>query len=464
MNAGRALIGLSLAVGATGAPAGADVSVSAVGLVPATQPGDSDRVELELRWTDAFRNARNHDAVWLVLRSGRAAPDRPLLLAPGGHEVEGGGELIVAEDGVGAFLQLAGEGRGDFDFELSLRLAGESDELPTVWAMEMVRVPAGPFELGDDAPEARALGAFYAADGESGAAGPFTVESEAALPVGTGAGALTSDPGDRPQYRGDGEGPIPAAFPKGTRAFYVMERELTQGTYARFLNALPQALRERRRPDRLPAEAEDRETASIVEVEGVFVARAPARPCNFVTWDDSCALFDFLGLRPMTELEFEKAARGPHRSVALDFPWGTDSVEGLRRRVERTRDLTAVDADGEGRREALGLSYWSVWDLSGSLWERVVSAGHPVGRSFRGTHGDGLLDPVTGDATNPDWPKGTTSAPGIGFRGGAEYFTAPSLTNPYSPVAVRTYASYDGAQRYKTYSARACRTAPPERP
>ena len=37
------------------------------------------------------------------------------------------------------------------------------------------------------------------------------------------------------------------------------------------------------------------------------------------------------------------------------------------------------------------------------------------------------------------------------------------MTNPYSPVAVRTFGAWDGASRYKTYSARACRTAPAEK-
>jgi hypothetical protein len=105
-------------------------------------------------------------------------------------------------------------------------------------------------------------------------------------------------------------------------------------------------------------------------------------------------------------------------------------------------------------------------DLAGSVWERTISAGHAVGRGFRGSHGDGVRS-EQGAATNADWPRtqgkpGDEEAPGMGFRGGAEYFKPQpkdNPTNPHSPVAVRTYAGWGGAQRYKTYSARGGRTA-----
>ena len=68
-------------------------------------------------------------------------------------------------------------------------------------------------------------------------------------------------------------------------------------------------------------------------------------------------------------------------------------------------------------------------------------------------------------ATNGDWPRTDAKgeeAPGVGFRGGAEYFAPQpkdNPTNPRSPTAVRTYAGWGGAGRYKTYSARGGRTA-----
>jgi formylglycine-generating enzyme required for sulfatase activity len=323
----------------------------------------------------------------------------------------------------------------------------------------MVLVPAGPFEVGDDASGVLEKGGFRGRGG-----GPLLVASEEPLTVGGASGLLHYEPGETPQYIGDGMGPVPAAYPKGTRAFYVMKYELRQGEYARFLNALPEAWREQHAPD-LSEDVQEAATCSIVRSDEGFVAAAPLRPCNFVTWTDTAAWTDWMALRPMTELEFEKAARGPQRPMSGDFPWGNDSREGVERRVLPSRDLAAARPEDEAAldddtRVRLAASYYWVFDLSGSLWERVISAGHPAGRAFRGTHGDGQL--IEGRATNDDWPRQVDrDAPGIGYRGGADYFSGePNETNPFSCVATRQYAAWSGAYRYKTYSARAVRTAP----
>ena len=73
-------------------------------------------------------------------------------------------------------------------------------------------------------------------------------------------------------------------------------------------------------------------------------------------------------------------------------------------------DLVTTGEADEARltdttRDVLGASYYWVMDLAGSVWERVVTFGHPRGRAFRGTHGDGRITEY-GDATNEDWPLG----------------------------------------------------------
>ena len=117
----------------------------------------------------------------------------------------------------------------------------------------------------------------------------------------------------------------------------------------------------------------------------------------------------------------------------------------------------------EKSRIAVGASYWGVLDLSGSIWERVITVGHPTGRAFRGTMGDGRLSPETSSATNLDWPHGSGDGhevDGIGFRGGAEYFAPnPDLTNPFSIVGGRKYAAWNGAHAAPTYGARGVRNA-----
>lgn len=431
------------------------------------------RVELDVGWRNAWRNERNHDAAWIVLRTPDAQGGSVMRLDPGGAaRAEGAraGKVAISEDGVGCFVHLDEPWRGDVSWKLSLPLmkGALSPADCEAFGLEMVLVPAGPFELGDEHRQARETGSFYRCGPDGAPAGTFRVESEAPIRIGSMEGALHYDAGAHPEYRGDRQGPLPEDFPKGTRAFYAMKYELRQGTYAAFLDRLPEEWRARRAP--LGLDDEQAATCTIERLEnGRFTARAPDRPANFVTWDDTAAFADWMGLRPMTELEFEKAARGPVRPMPLDYPWGTAERESLLRRVLPTRDLAHGDDEAErdlsdATRARHGASWCWMLDLSGSLWERVVSAGHPLGRAFRGTHGDGRLDPKTGDATNADWPRGDATgraADGIGFRGGAEYFKGPAdLTNPESRVGVRTYAAWNGAMRAPTYSARACRTAP----
>ncbi|MCR9248546.1 MAG: formylglycine-generating enzyme family protein [bacterium] len=439
-----------------------DPRLPAVG--PVTVVGEARlAVAFSIRWPNGFRSTRNHDAVWLVVRGpdGRRAP---LELATAGHEVAGAvaGVVVPSDDRLGAIVEPTADHQGSVDWRVQLRLAAPAPQQVAVWAVGMVFVPGGAFEAGDDHPTALRFGAIHTL--VESAAAPLHIRSEAELAVGREVGELWYDTN---QYMGDQQGPLPGEWPKGTRAFYVMKRELTQGFYARYLNALPTEWQQRRAP--LALTGRETETCSIVEVDGRFVAQAPMRPCNFVSWRDSCALLDWLALRPMSELEFEKAARGPSRPCPLDYPWGTGSREGVERTVERTRDLRSASVAAEAGFDAtgrvrLGASFYGVLDLSGSVWERVVSLGHPIGRAFRGTHGDGVLS-AAGDATNADWPAASAddkSAFGIGYRGGAEYFAAAkpdNPTNPASPVALRTYGAWEGAARYKTYSARGCRTA-----
>ena len=69
----------------------------------------------------------------------------------------------------------------------------------------------------------------------------------------------------------------------------------------------------------------------------------------------------------------------------------------------------------DNTREESGGSYYGIMELTGNVYERVISVGNPEGRAFTGAHGDGALD-VAGDASTAGWPTGDE---GIGFRGGS---------------------------------------------
>lgn len=179
-------------------------------------------------------------------------------------------------------------------------------------------------------------------------------------------------------------------------------------------------------------------------MDGAYVASSPRRPANRVSWEDSLAFADWAGLRPMTELEFTKAARGRSAPIAHEYPWGTATTDEVKRVMQPTDDLATTGEADESRlsdatRAALGASYYWVMDLAGSVWERAVTIGHPAGRGFAGTHGDGRLTDY-GSATNADWPRGDEAPGGYGYRGAAALPDAaqPPVRERFDAVAEST--------------------------
>jgi hypothetical protein len=167
----------------------------------------------------------------------------------------------------------------------------------------------------------------------------------------------------------------------------------------------------------------------------------------------------------MTELEYEKACRGPRKPVPDEFAWGTAGIatneytvaddgkadERIAMNYSTTAgnanyDFTMPDFFGgparggvsavpgspmragvfatpDSGRVASGASYWGILELSGNVREQVVAVGHVRGRAFQGTHGAGTLD------VPADWPEakyaagagrasGKDDAAGSGLRGG----------------------------------------------
>ncbi len=185
-----------------------------------------------------------------------------------------------------------------------------------------------------------------------------------------------------------------------------------------------------------------------------------------MSWEDAIAFADWAGLRPMTELEFEKAARGVSTPLSHEFPWGTSTTDRMHRLMQPNDDLALTSSADEARlgdetRAEFGASFYWVLDLAGSVWERTVSIGHPNGRRFTGSHGDGRLTGY-GSATNEDWPRGDEAGGGYGYRGGGYYEQGMRFSdfNPYSPIAYRRFGAWGQAPRSLAYGFRAVRTAP----
>lgn len=447
----------------------------ATGLRIEASPG---RAALETRvrvsWDNSWRNSRNWDAAWLVVKArangrGPWRAARVVGIAATSNDVE----VRPASDRSGLFVHPASAHRGTLKAELDVTVEAisglrESDSVDyAAFGVEMVYIPAGPYYLGDPSELARSYGSLARPAGELAAARAgggdrlLRVESEAEIAIGTHVDYINTT---QRQYEGDRAGTLPVAFPKGTAAFYIMKYEISQGEYAAFLNGIHpsganfRAIHASHRYHQL--------RGTITFDNDSYRAADPVRPCNFIGWDDGCAFLDWMAMRPMTELEFTKACRGPDRPIEDDFPWGTADKQHLGRIVDfASGRLTLSAAEDEARlsdatRIEFGASHYWVMDLAGSLWEKCISIGHQKGREFRGTHGDGNLGEY-GFANVPDWPRGDLEGGGYGYRGGGAYeaSSTPDVHVPHSPVEFRRYGGWGQGPRSVAYGMRGVRTA-----
>jgi hypothetical protein len=464
-------------------------------------------VEVDVSWRLSWRNATNWDAAWLFAKLPRTDGGNHLRLAPSGHQTlqnrhpdQPDAAFTVPNDSLGAFVyrDVRTESRGPNDWTLRLRLALPGDRTPAdlpetvrVYGVEMVYVPEEPLFLGDpQQPDEAPAYAFYEQTADTTSSPAYRVTSSGAIPVCSGSGSLCYRAEGGPPWAGDQEGPIPASYPNGYDAFYLMKYEVTQGQYAAFLNALTGLQSAERDVRGGRTYAEGRGTISLVN--GTYVTNRPDRACNYLSWESAAAYADWAGLRPMTELEYEKAARGPAEPVPDEFAWGTttiahgDTIFAADSSVAAVEDGTEVvrgNADygagsdrfvggdrgygplrvdifethahrtgADSLRQASGAGYYGAHGLTGSLFDRVVTAGDSVGRAFRGTHGDGQIS-YPGQATNDDWP--TTQGEGLGLRGGSLAHQAR-----WSHLAVRIFGDYSAHYGATAMVFRAARTAP----
>ncbi|NNE71126.1 MAG: hypothetical protein HKN29_12290, partial [Rhodothermales bacterium] len=203
----------------------------------------------DVSWEGSWREGDRWDAAWVYAKFEREPGVwADLRFSPEGLDVSGETAGVVsppvlpAGHASGILVHRVADGDGDVQFTVSASWTfGASyfdlpaDGVPVrVLGVEMVRVPAGPFEVGESVPDSlRQPNAFRASDG-----GKFTVQSEDELSVGVGEGLFYDVPEGEGYAGGDAAGPIPASFPKGTDGFYVMKYSLTQGQYANFLSLL----------------------------------------------------------------------------------------------------------------------------------------------------------------------------------------------------------------------------------
>lgn len=289
-------------------------------------------------------------------------------------------------------------------------------------------------------------------------------------------------------------GTLPAAYPKGYRGYYMMKYEVSQEHYVEFLNSLTLNQQKSRvansdfagmvRGDYVFGslkQPNNRNGIAFVmtkENGGPAVFGNNLNPdskffsdddgqtlaCNYLSPADMLAYCDWSGLRPMSEMEYEKACRRPYPQIPErgEFAWNSNAgvnkilTEGELNSASTERESPAdyrknVNAGGKlngpvrngafaaqrtSQQEA-GATYWGGMEMSGNLWEMCYNA-NASGRSLKSddlnySHGDGNITDAGTDIAATYWPNAKEA---FAVRGGS--FASPDSLLRTSD---RTFAS-----------------------
>jgi len=500
-----------------------NMAVTNVVLVNQDTSAKTVDVQFDLSWQNSWRTVlntdypayTNWDAAWVFVKFQQVGLPtnnwQHALLSTSGHTPAANSTIAVGTNdasgvGVGAFVYRNANYTGDVSYTgMRLRwnygangqtFAKGASVVVSVQAIEMVYVPQGQFYLGSTGTEESH---FYDPTVAGQTTNAFLVSSENAITVGTDAGSLYYT---NSTYGGDQLGPIPDVFPKGYNAFYCMKYDISQGQYRDFLNMLTrdqqntrttsqvasnyamsgQSTPQKRESIRCPATIPGTGTNIVFGCDwnNNMVFDEPGdgmdRACNALSWSAGAAYAAWAGLRPMTELEYEKACRGPALPFAGEYAWGdatltkltTETPDGYGTSTANSGAnclagsptwsggggpcRVGIFATTSSTRAQAGASYWGIMELSGNLWKRPMSVGSTEGRAFTGSNGSGVLN-SSGQATNSDW--NSIDAKGTGFRGGNYNNDAP-----LARVSDRIYAALTSTGAGYDFGWRAVRAAP----
>ncbi len=492
-------------------------------------------IDFSISWENSWRTSSapfNYDAAWVFAKYRIGNGEwKHITVSQSENQSESNTTIEGVSDGKGVFLYRSIDGTGTFTsnnnqlkWNYTTDGVNDSDDIEVkIFAIEMVYVPEGQYYLGTPGFE---IGSFY--EYPSGADDQYLVSSEDAISIGETNGSLSYKTnyidGWPDGNAGDRLGPIPSVFPKGFAATYVMKYEITQVQYVDFLNMLTRdqqnfhtasnisgTFPESNRPfvmskTNTPAFRNGIRVANNFSSSGSLVLFCDLNnngvanedddgqtiACNFISWSDQAAYADWSGLRPMTELEYEKTCRGSEQTpIGWETSWAVD--EGLRSNADQATGISnsgsaneepsnsgargnycslfhfgygenngvakiggpmrvGCFADASSDRVGAGASYYGVMNMSDNLRERVINIGTPEGRAFTGTNGDGLLD-AQGLHTNIDWPS--KFAKGSGGRG-ADWVAD---VHHNASVSYRYHVCTPNYTRSGNNGMRACRTA-----
>ena len=429
------------------------------GTVQVTQgTGDTLVLSFPLRWDNSWRDQFNWDAAWVFFKykSGTGGWNHVNLCA-GGHRFTDGSGLPVPFDcmpgntgssTVGLFVYrstLEAGNTPEINCQmkcLKSSLGGLTAEKFTshegfvlAQAVEMVYVPYGGYYLGDGGCSNRFAG------GSDGS--PALIDSEDAITASTATKVypFTNNTVGTAQS-------IAAVYPKGYKGFYMMKYEVSQEQWVYFLNTLTYAQQQERVPSLTTmkggdyifgSKSEPNNRNGIIVVEPSYNSNpvifannlnnnavysedgdGKTIACNYLSPGDMVAYCSWAGLRPMSELEYEKACRSsyPEQPVKGEYAWHDNSISGRLGAVsnggmrnERSGTANAsvnagnafgpvrcgLFATGSSTQQSAGAAFWGGMDMSGNVKELCYNTAYT---GFNGTTmGTGTYSPTLWSVT-----------------------------------------------------------------
>ncbi len=520
-------------------------------------------VKFDVTWENSWRvssGPSNWDAAWVFVKYQQLGESfyrhATLSTISSDHTVTTDNGVAVtiqpSPDGKGVFMYRSNNGTGTINWQDVLlkwnyradNVHDTADVTVKVFAIEMVYVPQGSFYLGDGNinydPSTNAFRINNTPNINPKGREAYLVTSEAAITtVNYQSTALNSfyDPATFSSATRFSNYTLPAAYPKGFNAFYAMKYEVSQKAYVDFFNTLPtspvadpskgnrnltQTLAAANARNNFFWTGQNLDNAELTRISTTNPGTGD-RAQNWMSYYDAIAYADWAALRPMSEFEWEKAARGhdvnfgPIYPINGEFAWGNinntrltantiqndntgsegvssssnfninaqgtvaiGSVTGNAYGPVRNGAFAAKNATADQRQQA-GASYYGLMEMSGNVAEIVIApyranfyyntAQGKFVSSFDGSiHGDGELG-ATGDANVANWdvlfPSSNYNASVAGditplIKGGAYNTTPISISTRENLVGTSMTYSLPGMAltRNGAYGFRAVRTAP----